>query len=40
MSWAVFYLGLGLNRLGWGVEKTGAKIMAWAAARLNRQAVA
>lgn len=40
VSWALFYLGLGLNRLGWGVEKIGAHIMAFAVERLQRKATA
>jgi hypothetical protein len=38
VSWTAFHLGHLLNRIGWGVEKAGARIMAWAAARLARKA--
>lgn len=38
MTWGAYHAGLLLNRIGWGVEKAGARIMAWAAARLARKA--
>lgn len=39
LSWALFYLGHALNRLGWGVEKFGAWLMAKAVERLHRKAM-
>lgn len=31
-------MGLRLNRLGFGLEKYGARVMAWAVRRLSRKA--
>ena len=36
-TWAIYWLGLKLNRLGFGLEKAGAVVMAWAIGRLLKQ---
>ena len=38
VSWAAFYTGKALNRIGFGLEKLGARIMAWAVSRLAKKA--
>lgn len=37
-TWAIYHAGRLLNRTGWGLEKAGAQVMAWARERLRRLA--
>lgn len=39
MTWGLFWTGKALNRLGFGIEKVGGRLVAVAVDRLERKAM-